>query len=42
MMLRTSNPEANHDGVEGGPNPGHFDAAGCWLQALLMRRPDRR
>ena len=30
------------DGVEGGPNPGHFDAAGCWLQALMMQRPDRR
>ncbi len=27
-------------GVEGGPNLGHFDAAGCWLQALMMQTPD--
>src|SRR3712207_7176360 len=28
--------------VEGGPNPGHFDAAGCWLQALRRQRLNRR
>ena len=27
--------------VEGGPNPGHFDATGCWLQAPVVPRPKR-
>ena len=27
--------------VEGGPNPGHFDATGCWLQAPMVPRPKR-
>jgi small neutral amino acid transporter SnatA (MarC family) len=27
------------NGVEGGPNPGHFDATGCWLQAPVVPRP---
>jgi hypothetical protein len=25
--------EAGKRGVEGGPNPGHSTAAGCWLRA---------
>ncbi len=28
--------------VEGGPNPGHFDAMVCWLRVLMIGRPDRR